>query len=509
MEGAPETGRFRVASYGWRGELALRIALAILPCAVLLLRVPAVLGRTTTSWIVPLTMTFANAFLAVSIARQALTRKGFLAFWAIYGLLWSVVAWHGFHFHGPPRPAALLLNLREISQTPLPGWAEVPWASLAGALGLAWVARWPAAASPHLRRATAVAMLAFVALHSASFFRYRTRDTMRLSAYTELVRTHGLEVAIILDALALSLMPDTAGVLDDLRRDVASRPPRSLPLEPVAADRIVLVQLESLDREAFSLEATPNLLRLWSSTTHGLVDPQRTSVSGSAGADFQLLTGLRPAAGIPVFRIDWDRDRSGLPAIAASVGFEFHVYHGNDRHFWNRDRFLAAMGATFHSSDAIPQTESTRWGRTDGDLFRHAGAQIRKTGRAVHFLITPSTHAPFDLLDSTMDVAGLTLLERYLRSVAYLDEALGAFLASLPREGTTLVFLYGDHSSGLFGPWLPESEPAVPMILGSLGADGSLAPLQWQGHEVGAMPDVYELPSLHRYIKDCLDASAR
>jgi hypothetical protein len=49
-------------------------------------------------------MTFGNALMVVSLAREALGRRAFLIFWALYGLAWTAVAWHGLHFHRAPRP---------------------------------------------------------------------------------------------------------------------------------------------------------------------------------------------------------------------------------------------------------------------------------------------------------------------------------------------------------------------------------------------------------------------
>src|SRR6266850_3466482 len=112
-------------SEDWRREVALRLALASLPCTVLILYLPAILGRGGTSWVVPLAMAFANAWLAVSVARELLRGRWFLVFWALYGLAWIAVAWHGAHFHRPPRPAALLMNLEEILETPFPAWSEM------------------------------------------------------------------------------------------------------------------------------------------------------------------------------------------------------------------------------------------------------------------------------------------------------------------------------------------------------------------------------------------------
>src|SRR5712691_10199391 len=349
-------------SAGWRSELALRFALAILPCTVLVVYLPGVLGRAPSSWAVPLAMALANSLMVVSFARATDGKRGFLVLWGLYGSLWAAVAWQGLHFHGPPRPAALLMNLGEITHTPLPEWTEIPWGVLGAVLGLGWLARRSSPSGSRIRLATFAAVMIFFALHAAAFLRYRTRDMLRFSAYRDLVRTQGVEGAAVLDVLELLRAPDTSRILHDLRIQAAAHPPALLPLEPIASDRMVIIQLESLDQEAISQEATPTLLRLRNGATHGLVNPFRTSVSGSSSADFQLLTGLRAFAGVPAYRLTWDGDGSGLPAYAASHRFAFHVYHGNDRQFWNRGPFISAMGATFHALEDIPKTEFSQWG---------------------------------------------------------------------------------------------------------------------------------------------------
>lgn len=490
----------------WRREVALRAMLASLPCAVLVLYLHDVLGRTPSQWIAPLAITAANALLVVSLARQLLRGRAFAAFWAAYAFLWGLVAWHGTHFHSAPRPAALFLNLGEISSTPLPDWSEVPWIVVAGALALGWLARAPSPRGRDLRVATLASALAFAALHGVALIRYQTADMLRFSSYRDLVRTQGLEGAVLLDCVDILRGPDGASVFRELRADVAADPPVPLPVDPVAPDRIVIVQIESLDREAITPEGTPNLLRLWNGATSGLVNPLRTSVSGSSSADFQLLTGLRPLTAVPVYRLAWDGDRSALPAYAAKRGFSFHAYHGNDRHFWGRGPFFDALGVRFHTDESIPQTEPSRWGRADGDLFRSAAARIRERRPAVHFLITLSSHAPYDLVDPAAHLDGATVKTRYLESIAYVDHALGTFLRQLPRDGRLLVALYGDHTSGLFES---GEEAPVPLILGFLADDGSLAPLATGGHAVHRLPGIFELPALHRYLEACLDASAR
>lgn len=502
----PSNGSLLHSRPEWRREAALRAVLALLPCAVLVLHLRELLGSSVSSCVVPLAMAAVNALLVISLARDLLPSRGFRVFWALYSLFWIAVAWHGVHFRSAPRPAALFMNLDEISQTPWPDFSEIPWIVLAAALGLGWLARTPSPRSQDQRRVTLAAAFAFAALHMVALFRYQTAYMLRFSAYDELVHTQGLDVAAILDSVYLLREPNGAAVFRALRIDAAERPAAPFPLDPVLVDRIVIVQIESLDRDALTKEVAPNLLRAWNDGTHGLVNTLHSSVSGSSGADFQLLTGLRPPARTPPYRLAWDHDAGALPTYAASKGFGFHAYHGNNRHFWNRGPFFAALGVDFHSGELLPKTEFSRWGKADGDLFRKATASIREQRRAVHFLITLSSHDPYDLVDPAAHLQGASVITRYLKSIGYVDAALGAFLQQLPRDGSSLVALYSDHTSGLFGTGV---ETPVPLILGVLASDGSLAPLAASGRDVHDLPGVSELPALNRYIKDSLDASAR
>jgi len=492
----------------WRREVALRLALALLPCAVMVLSLRAVLGAFPMAWLVPLALTLGNALMVVSLARETLGRRSFLIFWAVYGLAWSAVAWHGLHFHRAPRPAALFMNLEELFQVPMPGWDEVPWAVLFAVLGLGVLARHPSPRRRDLRFAAIAAVALCAVLQTYAFLRYQTRDMLRFSEYRDLVRTHGLEAAVTLDALEILRSSNSSAVLGDLRRDASENPARPLPLDPVRVDRMVVVQIESLDREALTADVAPVLTAIWTTATRGLVTADRTSVSGSSSADFQLLTGLRARSGVPVYRLGWDGAGQTLPDHAAARGFRFHAYHGNDRNFWNRGPFFTAIHARFHSAESMPGSEFSRWGRADGDLFRFAVARIREERRGVHFLITLSTHAPFDLIIPAGPLEHAPAKARYLASVRYADGALGRFLQGLPGEGTTLVAMYGDHPSGVFETAGAADEPPVPLMLGTLAPGGLLRPLSADGRTVQELPGTYELPALHRFIESCLDASA-
>jgi len=483
------------------------VTLALFPCAVLALHLRPVLGARPGLWLVPLVMGFGNAFLVVSVARQLLRGRRFLVFWALYALTWTVVAWHGTHFHRPPRPTALFMNLGEISEVPLPGWEAVPWAIVLVAVGLGWPARRRVPIGRETRLATAGAVGLCALLQGYAVLHYQTRDMVRFSQYRDLVRTHGLEAAAILDGLQTFRLGRGGSALAVLRRDAQDNPATALPLDPVGVDRMVVVQVESLDREALIPAIAPALTAVWQTSTRGMVISQRSSVSGSSSADFQLLTGLRPLSGIPVYRLAWDGSGDTFPGRARARGFRFHAYHGNDPNFWNRGPFYAAIGGDLQTSESIPETEHSRWGRADGDVLRYVARRLTER-RAVHFVITLSTHPPFDLVQPQGPMDHVRTKERYLASMRYADDALGKFVRDLPRDGTTLLVLYGDHPSGVFEAAGAE-EPPVPMMLGVLTPGGTIAPLTRGGRPVEDLPGTYELPGLHQFLLSCLDASAR
>ena len=387
----------------WRQEVVLRVALALLPCARA--RAPPAPGaRRAARWSGSSRWRwrFGNALLIVSLAREALRGRGFLVFWALYGLTWTRggLARHAL----PPRSA--------------PGGAlHEPGGDLPGpAAGLARAARrrsprprWASGGSPAGPR--------------------RGDGTSACDAGRALPLRSSLQgcgVPPLPDARHAALLrvprpgPDArargrgdarragaccaGGTPPQCSRSCAGTPARILPppipLDPVAADRLVVLQIESLDLEALRPDVAPVLLRLWESATRGLVNsaahvglrelerglPACSPVSGRCRASRSTGSG-------------WDHGLESLPAHAAARGFTFHAYHGNDRNFWNRGPFyLRAREWTSRASESIPETEFSRWGRADGDLFRYVAARIPAERRAVHFLITLSTHAPYDLV---------------------------------------------------------------------------------------------------------------
>ena len=114
-------------------------------------------------------------------------------------------------------------------------------------------------------------------------------------------------------------------------------------------DSILLVQIESLDWQALGIrqhgrEVTPFLNQLASRSAFIKLKANHTGSAGSAGADFQVMTGFRPSNSN---NINLNRSfpwRLGLPGRALGQGFTFEMIHGNDATFLHRKTAYQSMG---------------------------------------------------------------------------------------------------------------------------------------------------------------------
>ena len=122
--------------------------------------------------------------------------------------------------------------------------------------------------------------------------------------------------------------------------------------------------------------------------------------------------------------------------------------------------------------------KAPHWGVSDKDLFRLDpvdAAADRENKKLCHFMVTMTSHSPFNLIDipeqelypGTSDAG-----ERYMNSMRYLDSALRDYIQALPK-GTTVV-IYGDHSAGLHGGTflrLRGGKDYVPCFIYNVGED--------------------------------------
>ncbi|WP_455886535.1 LTA synthase family protein [Pseudomonas rustica] len=158
-----------------------------------------------------------------------------------------------------------------------------------------------------------------------------------------------------------------------------------------------------------------------------------------------------------------ERNQACLPAQLRQAGFTTHYLQGAGLRFMAKDRIMPHIG--FDSVHGLEWFRNKNyldfpWGKDDRAFFEGAldyVGQLQKQDKPwMLTLLTVGTHQPYS--------APAEYLERYdtpkQAAVAYLDDALGAFLDNLERQGVlkdTLVVVTSDESHGIDGLRLASS----------------------------------------------------
>jgi len=157
------------------------------------------------------------------------------------------------------------------------------------------------------------------------------------------------------------------------------------------------------------------------------------------------------------------RNQACLPAQLRQAGFTTHYLQGAGLRFMAKDRIMPHIG--FDSVHGLEWFSNDNylefpWGKDDRAFFEGAldyVGQLRQQERPwMLTLLTVGTHQPYS--------APADYLDRYdtpkQAAVAYLDDAIGAFLDNLERQGVlkdTLVVVTSDESHGIDGVRLASS----------------------------------------------------
>ncbi|BBH46235.1 LTA synthase family protein [Pseudomonas sp. KU43P] len=157
------------------------------------------------------------------------------------------------------------------------------------------------------------------------------------------------------------------------------------------------------------------------------------------------------------------RNQACLPAQLRQAGFSTHYLQGAGLRFMAKDRIMPHIGFdAVHGQEWFSNENYLEfpWGKDDRAFFEGAlnyVGQLRQQERPwMLTLLTVGTHQPYS--------APADYLARYdtpkQAAVAYLDDALGAFLDNLERQGVlkdTLVVVTSDESHGIDGVRLASS----------------------------------------------------
>ena len=239
---------------------------------------------------------------------------------------------------------------------------------------------------------------------------------------------------------------------------------------------LAVVQVESLDFPVLDARVagepvTPFMAGLRDRSMHYAVRPFHSS--GSSEADFSLLMAATPIGRFNPFQVRGFSYADALPRLARERGYRPVAFHGNSGGFFQRRQAYEQMGfdELFFTEELGPRQVVGKW---DDELFAFSARMLAAArDPALHFIITITSHTPFDRLPSDrreLFPEPKTIEERYLNSMRYVDRALEDYVAAIP-DGTTVV-IYGDHESNVRG-YLDGSahENRVPWFIFTKGRD--------------------------------------
>ncbi len=246
-------------------------------------------------------------------------------------------------------------------------------------------------------------------------------------------------------------------------------------LSPVEAaipmhQKLVVIQIESLDYNVLGYrhhgkEVTPFLNQL---RDHSLF--YRTHCYhyvGSADADFTMLVGGAPAQNVLNYNLSGFPYENTLPQFLGQYGFKTSAFHGNVGSFYNRRHAFDQMGfeRVFFREDLekVGTFELDGLGLRDRDVMTFSSLLLRQaTGPTCHFLITLTSHTPYQFLkphERLFNFNPRDPVERYFNHAHYVDTCLRDYINSLGK-GVTVV-LYADHASEVGNADFTNSKKAI------------------------------------------------
>lgn len=243
---------------------------------------------------------------------------------------------------------------------------------------------------------------------------------------------------------------------------------------------VIAIHAESL--QAFTLglkfngeEVTPNINKLVNSAMYFNNFYAQVGVGTSSDTEFTYATSLLPSNNGTVFVNYFNDEFVTIQNLLKDKGYYVFSMHGNVGDFWNRDAMHKNMGYDkFYSKISFEIDEEYGLGLSDESFFRQVVPKIKKISETVDgpfygTLITLTNHTPWKDADKYSDLdLGMyttvngekvrsdylegTAMGKYLKSVNYMDRAIGNFLTDMEKEGlldNTVIVIYGDHDARL------------------------------------------------------------
>ncbi len=281
---------------------------------------------------------------------------------------------------------------------------------------------------------------------------------------------------------------------------------------------LIFIQVESLENFVINQqinhqEVTPNLNRLLRNSLYFSNFYEQINNGTSSDADLMSNTSVYPVrTGSTFFRFPHNTYNS-LPKLMGQAGYATMAVHPDPGSFWNWMPALKAIGfQRTYDVTHFNVDERIGLGISDRSFLQQVEPMIRTEKQPFYtFMVTLSSHAPFDLpqkyrtleLDKSLEE---TKLGGYFQSIHYTDAQIGMFLTELDKDGilnNTTVVIYGDHTAihkyyddevkhvTPSQQWWLDDSKRVPLIIYHKGMAGQ--EIKTIGGQIDTMPTVLYL----------------
>ena len=233
------------------------------------------------------------------------------------------------------------------------------------------------------------------------------------------------------------------------------------------------LQSFTLDMSFEGKEVTPNINKLLETGIYFNNFYAQVGVGTSSDTEFTYSSSLLPANNGTVFVNYYNNKFETIQNLLNNKGYYVFSMHGNVGDFWNRDIMHLNMGYDkFYSRSSFVIDEEYGLGLSDKSFFRQVVPMIKDIDEELDVpyygtLITLTNHTPWsDVSDYSdykvtmtvkdgddvivRDYLEDTVIGRYIKSVNYMDSAIGQFISDMDKAGLledTVIVIYGDHDA--------------------------------------------------------------
>ncbi|MEG7355857.1 LTA synthase family protein [Bacillus vallismortis] len=183
---------------------------------------------------------------------------------------------------------------------------------------------------------------------------------------------------------------------------------------------------------------------------------QQTEQGKTSDSEFIVANSLYPSLSGAVFFTKSDHQFHTMYKSLKQYDYYSAVFHANHKTFWNRDVMYDTFGIDrFFDVDDFHVTPgtSTSWGLKDKEFLEQSAGKLNSLPQPFYSsFITLTNHFPFEIdeKDQLIDEydSSSDLLNRYVTTVRYEDEALKRFIKKLKDEGlyeNSMIVFMGDH----------------------------------------------------------------